>query len=117
MGSTGLLSLFPLVKNAFCCFHLPQERQSQIRVASFYPEVTRHLSLSVKPLSGIGYRDALELTRFGFEDASKRGHCRPSGEVSKEMLERILQSGLQSKFLKNKWKLIIVRILEEAALD
>ena len=65
----------------------------------------------------IGYRDALELTQLGFEDASKRGHCRPSGEVSKEMLERILQSGLESKFLKNKWKLIIARILEGAAVE
>jgi len=33
------------------------------------------------------------------------------------MLERILRSGMQSKFLKNKWKFIIARILEEAALN
>lgn len=61
----------------------------------------------------VGYRDALEMTAFGFEDATKRGHCTTAGKVDEFTLELILRSGLESKFLKNKWKKVIREILKE----
>ena len=64
--------------------------------------------------SVIGYRDAIELTTFAFEDATKRGHCTPAGQVKKSTLEHILRSGLASKFLKNKWKTVIREILKDS---
>ncbi|MEM7791408.1 MAG: hypothetical protein AAF546_08400 [Verrucomicrobiota bacterium] len=61
----------------------------------------------VNHTSIIAYSHAKEFTHYALQDATQRGYCTSLGSLKPELLDRILQSALHSKRLKNRWKELI----------